>query len=84
MPRAKVEVVKLKAPEALSVPLAICVVPSRITIGPEGVPVVVEVTVAVSVTGVPRLAGLLELARTVFEPAAEMVTEPEVDDSVTV
>ena len=75
---------KLKVPEALSAPLAIGVVPSRMATVPEGVPVVAEVAVAVRVTGAPRLAGLLELARTVFEPAAEIVTEPELDDNVTV
>jgi len=53
VPTASVEIVKVVLPPLLNVPMPSVTVPSRKVIAPVGVPLPVEVTVAVNVTGVP-------------------------------
>lgn len=53
VPTVSVEIVKVALPPLFSVPVPSVIVPSRKVIAPVGVPLPVEVTVAVNVTGVP-------------------------------
>ena len=53
VPAVSVDVVKVATALLLSVPVPSVIVPSRKVIAPVGVPLLVEVTVAVNVTGVP-------------------------------
>lgn len=67
MPGARVEVVNIATPFELSDELPIEVVPSRKVTVPVGIPDVLEVTVAVKVTGCPTGTGFAE------EPSAVVV-----------
>jgi hypothetical protein len=53
VPTVSVEIAKVALPPLFSVPMPSVIVPSRKVIAPVGVPLPVEVTVAVNVTGVP-------------------------------
>jgi hypothetical protein len=60
IPSDKDEVLKAACPDAFSVPVPICMLPSKNCTMPVGVPVVELETVAVNVTDCPRVAGFGE------------------------
>jgi hypothetical protein len=53
VPTVSIEIVRVALPPLFSVPVPRVIVPSRKVIAPVGVPLPVEVTVAVNVTGAP-------------------------------